>query len=496
MNKILIKILLVITSVVFIAGSLLLTFFLIQQISVMRDTIFSSYLSMARVTAESVQRGYLIKNWPLESLNNLVDGNNILFCWVTDDKGVIQMAGRAKYFGKIYKDENLKSYTPRIKKVIFKGKLTELISYPVFINRGYPWTLYLGVSLKQLTLIKNKTIAFGLVVFLLVLSISILLSILLTRPLIYPILELTKMAEQLAQNKFPPPLKLKNNDETKQLADSFNKMAENFKELEEALKKKAERLEKTLKLKSDFLHIINHQLRTPISILRGYLAFWKDGSYKKFPLDKQEEMRRNIIVSADRLANLTNAMMKAMEVEEVPQKMLPNESAKEFEEEESGLRLKIEPVDLKNLILEIYQRDLKSLYQKKGISFEINAPEKFPLVETDSRYVSIVIQNLLNNAWEFTSKGGVKVNLKIESNFVIIEVKDTGIGLTEEDKKRLFKRFSRGEISSVVAPSGTGLGLYICQKIVSLLNGKIEAHSKGRNQGATFLVRLPIKYKG
>jgi len=86
--------------------------------------------------------------------------------------------------------------------------------------------------------------------------------------------------------------------------------------------------------------------------------------------------------------------------------------------------------------------------------------------------------------------------LEKQDDFVIIKVKDTGIGLSEIDKQRLFKKFTRGEIASSISPSGSGLGLYIVSQILTVLKGEIKAESKGRYKGTTFILKLPINYYG
>lgn len=323
-----------------------------------------------------------------------------------------------------------------------------------------------------------------------------------------PLNKLMMGIEELGHESFDYRIDIQTKDEFGKLANSFNQMAENLKksrdkianyskELEQKVEERTHDLKnakvlledknqeldrinkvlKGLKLKTEFLHVINHQLRTPISAMRGYLEFWKTGKYKKFPLKKQEEIKNNIIIASDQLAGIINNMVDALELEM----------------EEKEIKLDLKKINLKQLVEEIYKVDFKQHFQNKKIGFELNS-EKEPIIQTDKNFVSTIIFNLLDNALKYTLSGKIKVRLDSNGNYAIIEVKDMGIGLTESDKTILFQKFARSEEATKISPTGSGLGLFIVKKMIEILHGEITVKSQGRNQGSTFTVKLPNYY--
>ncbi len=263
------------------------------------------------------------------------------------------------------------------------------------------------------------------------------------------------------------------------LVENMKKNILQQKELEIAYKKvkKAYKdLQGLDKAKTEFLHIVSHQLRTPLTVLRGYLNFWSTGKIKKLPKKRQKEIKEYIVISANRLHKIIKDMLEIVDLE--------------------GGRMvaKKQLLDVKELIEAIYKGGLKGSFETKKLYFKIESKIKGPLkIYSDPRFLNIVFQNLLENAYKYTLKGGVKVIFEKEGEFLKVVVKDTGIGLTIEDKERLFGKFIRGERAKSVEPNGTGLGLYATKKIIEMLNGKIEIDSEGANKGTEVTVWLPFK---
>ena len=246
--------------------------------------------------------------------------------------------------------------------------------------------------------------------------------------------------------------------------------------LQEKVDEQTKNLRELLKTKDEFLHIVSHQLRTPLTVLRGYLHFWETGALEKFPREKQEKIKEYIIVSAERLHKIIKDMLKVVDLE--------------------GGRMvaKFEPVDVKKLIETIYNETLKLTYEEKGLYFKMHStiPEGLT-IESDPRFLEIAFQNILDNARKYTLKGGVDVYLTSENNSLIIRVKDTGIGFSKEDKERIFGKFIRGERAKNLDPNGTGLGLYVTKKIIETLGGSINIESEGEGKGSEVIVKLPLK---
>jgi len=223
-------------------------------------------------------------------------------------------------------------------------------------------------------------------------------------------------------------------------------------------------------MKSDFLRVVNHQLNTPISIMRGYYSMIEEGSYtteKALPVIKIALERINLTV-----ADFWNA----------------------YELEGERMKMNPERVDVTTVVekMVLEKKDLQYAKDRK-LTLSVEPPKfKVPIVWCDLKKITHVISNLLDNAVFYTYKGGIVVSYEVAGDYLKINVKDTGNGITEEDKKKIFQKFSRGTGASGMHPDGSGLGLYIAKKIVEGNGGEISFASDGVDKGTTFSFTIPV----
>ncbi|OGH88631.1 MAG: hypothetical protein A3J93_00865 [Candidatus Magasanikbacteria bacterium RIFOXYC2_FULL_42_28] len=226
------------------------------------------------------------------------------------------------------------------------------------------------------------------------------------------------------------------------------------------------------KQKSEFLDIASHQLRTPLSAMIGLLSMQADGDFEKLSDKEQKEQQNNMLISADRLKNIVADLMDAMEAE-------------------MGLSLKLVPVNVEKLVAEAINT-LKPNYDKKELYLKYIAPEKLtPYFPADPTLLLQVFMNLIDDACQYTEKGGATVRVYGSGENVVFEIKDTGIGVSEEEERNLFQKFQRAKRAMLVHPDGSGLGLFIARKIVKAHNGAITLESAGVDKGTTFTVTIP-----
>lgn len=240
-------------------------------------------------------------------------------------------------------------------------------------------------------------------------------------------------------------------------------------------------LTEIVEMKNDFLHIVSHQLRTPLTAIRGFISMWEDGDFDSYSPRKMSDIRRRIVGNVDRLNNLVNDMVVAME-------------------SEGDMNMDFRPVDVEVLVKGNIDM-MKPTYEKKGLYIRYKKENKrLPEIEADGKYLSQVFMNLTDNAEKYTQKGGLKIKIERDhstslgaskDNLKILFI-DTGIGVVAEDKARLFKKFSRGLDSSRINPNGSGLGLFIIKQIIEKHHGKIKLESEGAGKGTTFIITLPI----
>ncbi|MEK7574059.1 MAG: HAMP domain-containing sensor histidine kinase [Patescibacteria group bacterium] len=215
---------------------------------------------------------------------------------------------------------------------------------------------------------------------------------------------------------------------------------------------------------NDFLKIARHQLKGPVTLIKGYLSFWQNDDYQKFSAAKQKELINKAMASAEKLNILINDVFLALSLE-----------GKE------DLKINPEPVQLKELIEAVYNENFKDSYENKGLYLKIEANEDSLIINSDKHYLTLVFRKLLDNAEKYTESGGITVFLQKENKYASIEIRGIGSGFTAEEKSLLFTKFFHGS-----------LGLYLAKEIVNALNGEISAESAGQNQGAKFIIKLPF----
>ena len=138
--------------------------------------------------------------------------------------------------------------------------------------------------------------------------------------------------------------------------------------------------------------------------------------------------------------------------------------------------------------------DLETFAETRGLDFSLSIQEgvDFTLKGDAEQIGGHVIRNIIENAINYTPEGSVAVTLKKEGNNAVLSVQDTGVGITEEDKKRLFTEGGHGKDSIKVNVHSTGYGLYIAKNIVEAHGGTMSAHSEGAGKGSLFVIVLPM----
>lgn len=233
---------------------------------------------------------------------------------------------------------------------------------------------------------------------------------------------------------------------------------------------------KLLKLdeaKSEFISIASHQLRTPLTVIKGYISMMLEGSFGK--LDKiGEESLKKVYESNERLINLVENLLNISRIES---------GRLQFVYNKMGLNFIVDSV-IEELEENAKKKDLKLVYKKpkKDLS-------EFMM---DSEKIRQVVMNLIDNAIKYTAKGDIVIKIGEAKGKVSFSVSDNGIGISSQDIKNLFKKFSRGTGTSLVHTEGTGLGLYVAKQMVEAHGGKIWAESKGEGAGSEFCFELPI----
>jgi signal transduction histidine kinase len=285
-------------------------------------------------------------------------------------------------------------------------------------------------------------------------GIAIILTYFLSRRILSPVRALTKAAKRFGKGDFSHRVNYEGKGEMAELAQSFNSMAED--------------LQKNEQLRRNMVADVAHELRTPISNLRGYLEAISDGL-----VQPDEKAITSLHEEADSLARLVADL----------QELTLADSGK--------LKITLQPEDISKLVQEIVTA-IQGKAANKGINVSSELPEVLPLVDIDAQRIKQVLNNLLDNAIAHTGAGGsVKVTSHQQEDSIFISVTDTGEGIPPEHLALIFERFYRVDKSRTRATGGTGLGLTIAKRLVEAHGGTIGVTSQP-GKGSVFTFSLPV----
>jgi signal transduction histidine kinase len=240
------------------------------------------------------------------------------------------------------------------------------------------------------------------------------------------------------------------------------------------IQKANDRLTELNRQKSEFVSFATHQLRAPLTAMKGYGSLILDGDMGQISPEAKQGVQR-IFDSTNTLVNIVNDYLNISRIEL------------------GTMKYAFDTVDLKLLMQDVVA-ELKPNIEKAPIKFECTFPTDVNdyRVTADRDKLKQVIANIVDNSIKYTPSGRVDLKLALDKekhNFVIT-IKDTGIGISPETLPRLFMKFSRAENANKTNIRGTGLGLYVAKEIITAHHGTIRAESPGDGKGSTFIVEL------
>lgn len=226
--------------------------------------------------------------------------------------------------------------------------------------------------------------------------------------------------------------------------------------------------------KDEFVSMASHQLRTPLTSIKGYLSMVLEGDAGKLN-DDQRKLLTEAYTSSERMVRLIGDFLNVSRLQNG--RFIIDRTAQ---------------VDLAKVVEEEIE-NVREIAEGKGIGIAYHSPSHFPLLYLDEDKFRQVIMNYLDNAIFYTTESrNVAVRLYISDGSAILEVVDHGMGVPKEAQKKLFTKFFRADNARKQRPDGTGIGLYLAKKVIDGHNGKIVFSSK-EGEGSTFGFRLPVK---
>ncbi len=281
----------------------------------------------------------------------------------------------------------------------------------------------------------------------------------LSRRIAAPLHQMNDIALEMADGRFEKRVTVSGDDEIAQLGKSFNHMAQALGQLEN--------------MRRDFVANVSHELRSPLTSIRGFIQAILDGTIKE---GEREKYLSIVLEETGRLNRLINELLDVARLES------------------GNILLSKETIDIQEEIRKILAAYI-NCFEVRGITWEIVFTEERLWVAGDRDRIHQVITNLTDNALRFTPEGG-KIEFKVATrgDKVVIEISDTGSGIAPETLPYIWERFYKVDKARSADAGGTGLGLHIVKRLIEAHGERIEVESKV-GEGTTFSFTLPRAYK-
>jgi len=308
------------------------------------------------------------------------------------------------------------------------------------------------------------------------------------RVILRPIRQLRALASNVAEGNLDIRSVIKTGDEYEKLANAFNDMLDGLQAAQKKLHRANRQLDakiaelsernielfKANKVKGEFLANISHEFRTPLNAIMGFAQVLRDkpGLLKK---EKAQRYAENIITGGNRLLNMINDLLDLAKTEA------------------GKMELHIEETSVPRLCKSLIA-SFSLLTKKKKIKVKLLTDINIPPLMTDAGKVQQILNNFLSNAVKFTPQRGrieIRASLLPDDNTVRIAVADTGCGIAEADREKIFEKFRQSDGSITREKAGSGLGLTISKELAAMLAGTIGLESE-LGKGSTFWLDIPI----
>ncbi len=338
------------------------------------------------------------------------------------------------------------------------------LARPIFERGERVGTIYLVAKYEALQRLLNSTAIF-IVVVLFSLMVAVLLSTWLGRTLTVPVHNIANAARRVMEHRdYSVRVEKTTQDEIGYLVDTFNAMLDE-------VGRRSHALEEADRRKDQFLAVLSHELRNPLSPILNAVAVLRMGTAAP---DKIDWAARVIERQAKQLARLLDDLMDVARITR------------------NRIELRVQSVDARTIV-EMAIEATRAQIEANGQRLHVQMPEASVPLQADPARMAQVVGNLLNNAAKYTDRGGlIVVSVGSVGAEAVISIRDSGIGIAREDLTRLFEMFTQLSGASDRTKSGLGIGLALVRALVEMHGGRVHAESPGEGQGSEFVVHLPL----
>ncbi|MCC2630858.1 MAG: sensor signal transduction histidine kinase, partial [Candidatus Paceibacter sp.] len=259
--------------------------------------------------------------------------------------------------------------------------------------------------------------------------------------------------------------------------EKIEKLAKDLEKSNERLEEANERLKELDKLKSEFVSLATHQIRSPLTAIKGYVSLIQEGDYG--PISNEVKGALDVIQQSSN--NLVTIVGDFLDVSRI---------------EQGKMKYDFTKFDVQKLTQQVVT-ELKPNVEKRGLVLNFSYDEdKNYMTVGDLGKLKQVIGNIIDNSIKYTPKGHIDVAVvKPTENKILIRVSDTGVGINPNVIPKLFQKFSRASNANEVNILGTGLGLYVAKQMIEAHKGRVWAESEGEGKGSKFYIELPVTDK-
>lgn len=459
--------------ILLIVALLLLVFGLITVVMVrintatLRANLLSDSKSFAALATEPIGKTFLTYKDSgririNENVQHFTDlDNNITNVLIVDIDGRVKYSQKDTSINKIAPSD-AQNFSP-VYKYDSSKNLTQVI-VPFFEDFGnHRYSMVYEVSSAEIQASIRQFVESIMLFVLLALIFSVGLSYyMMSQLFISPIRQLSRQAMAISAGQLDETIHSSRHDEISDLANSVNTMAQ-------SLKDDIAKLQETDRLKTEFMIIASHNLRTPLSVINGYLEQAEE-------INSVEQLREILSVIASRSKQLGVFAEDVLTISSI----------------EAGRSILGFKATLVGDFLTAIAQEFKSTAELRELNFSYKIDVGNSQARISPAHLRSSIWNLLDNAQKFTKKAGnISLSAKVADNHAVIEVSDTGIGITSDEIPKLFTKFHRGTDIMKYDYEGTGIGLYATKLVVEQHGGKISVASE-LGKGSRFTITLPL----
>lgn len=233
------------------------------------------------------------------------------------------------------------------------------------------------------------------------------------------------------------------------------------------------RLKELDNLKTEFVSLATHQLRSPLAKIQGYSSMILEEEFGKLPKNLKEPLQR-IFLSSQNLGSLLNDFLDVAQIEK------------------GEIVYDLKPCNIVEIVTKA-EENFKDVFDNTGLVLKVTYDKTDEMkVLADAGKTLSAVSKIIDNAIRYTPQGTITISLAEKGDDVIITVKDTGVGIEQDEIDELFEKFRRGKNAYNISVSGSGLGLYVARQIVEAQEGRIWLKSEGPGKGTTAFIAFPL----